>query len=102
VLKQAYGLSMQGWLYRARDLGVLSQSSFQSMCRMFAARGWRKVEPGPRVEPEKPKLFMQQVFHACAEDLIGESKAAELLGRSLAEFRSMRNVDFGEPQAGNQ
>ena len=35
---------------------------------------------------EKPKLFMQLVFHACAEELIGESKAAELLGKSLAEF----------------
>jgi len=80
VLKSAYGLSMQGWLYRARDLGVLSQVAFQDMWRMFVARGWRKQEPGPRYEPEEPKLFMQLVFHAYAEDLIGESKAAELLG----------------------
>jgi Zn-dependent peptidase ImmA (M78 family)/DNA-binding XRE family transcriptional regulator len=102
VLKSAYGLSMQGWLYRARDMGVLSQSRFQDMYRMFAARGWRKEEPGPRYEPEKPKLFMQLVFHACAEDLIGESKAAELLGKSLSEFRTIRNVELCEPQAADQ
>jgi hypothetical protein len=73
---QAYGLSMQGWMHRARDLGVVSQAAFQAMYRMFAARGWRKQEPGPGYKPEVPKLFMQLVFHACAEDLIGESKAA--------------------------
>lgn len=102
VLKSAYGLSMGGWLYRARDLGVVSQAAFQTMYRMFAARGWRKQEPGPGYKPEEPKLFMQLVFHACAEDLIGESKAAELLGKSLAEFRTIRNVELCGQQAVNQ
>ena len=102
ALKHAYGLSMQGWLYRARDLNVISQVAFQNMYRMFAARGWRKEEPGPGYDPEKPKLFMQLVFHAFAEDLIGESKAAELLGKSLSEFRTIRNMELCEPQAANQ
>jgi len=102
VLKAAYGLSMQGWLYRARDLGVLPQVRFQEMWHLFVAKGWRKQEPGPEYKPEDPKLFKQLVFHACAEDLIGESKAAELLGKSLSEFRTIRNVEFCEPQAANQ
>ncbi len=102
VLKSAYGLSMQGWLYRARDLGVVSQAVFQKMYRMFAARGWKRQEPGPVYPPEQPKLFMQLVFHACAEDLIGESRAAELLGKSLGEFRTMRNVALCGQEAVNQ
>jgi hypothetical protein len=93
---------MGGWLYRARDLGVVSQAAFQTMYRMFAARGWRKQEPGPGYKSEEPKLFMQLVFHACAEDLIGESKAAELLGKSLAEFRTIRNVELCGQEAVNQ
>ena len=90
VLKHAYGLSMQGWLFRARDLGVVSQAAFEEMYRAFAKRGWKKKEPGSPCEPESPKLFTQLVFRARAEELISESKAAELLGKSLFEFSDMR------------
>jgi hypothetical protein len=45
---------------------------------------------------------MQLVFHAYAEELIGESKAAELLGKPVAEFRRIRNAGSCEPQAANQ
>jgi Zn-dependent peptidase ImmA (M78 family)/DNA-binding XRE family transcriptional regulator len=102
VLKSAYGLSMQGWLHRAVDLGVLSKSAYTSMCKLFAMRGWRKQEPGDPYPAEKPKLFMQLVFHAYAEELISESKAAELLGKSLSGFRVIRNVGTCESQAANQ
>jgi hypothetical protein len=33
------------------------------------------------------------LFHALAEDYIGESKAAELLGMPMAEFRSLRSME---------
>ncbi len=102
VLKAAYGLSMQGWLYRAIDMGVISQSVFRNMWRMFVAKGWKKTEPGNPYAPENPKLFRQMVFHAYAEELINESKAAELLGKSLSEFRSIRNVELCVPQATDQ
>jgi Zn-dependent peptidase ImmA (M78 family)/DNA-binding XRE family transcriptional regulator len=101
VLKNAYGLSMQGWLYRARDLGVLSQAGFQSMWKLFIAKGWKKKEPVD-YPSERPKLFLQLVFHACAEELISESKAAELLRKPIVEFRRMRNAGSCEPQAANQ
>ena len=101
VLKKAYGLSMQGWLYRARDLGILSQVGYQNMWKLFAARGWKKKEPED-YPSEKPGLFMQLVFHAYAEELIGESKAAELLGKPVSEFRRIRNAGSCEPQAANQ
>jgi Zn-dependent peptidase ImmA (M78 family)/DNA-binding XRE family transcriptional regulator len=102
VLKSAYGLSMQGWLHRAVDLGVLSKAAYATMCKLFAMRGWRKQEPGEPYPAEKPKLFIQLVFHAYAEELIGESKAAELLGKTLSGFRAIRNAGSCEPQAVNQ
>jgi hypothetical protein len=72
------------------------------MCKLFAMRNWRKREPGEPYPSEKPTLFMQLVFHAYAEELIGESKAAELLGKNLSGFRAIRNVGSCEPQAANQ
>jgi len=94
VLKHAYGLSMNAWLYRAKDLEILSATNFQKMMRFFNKQGWRKEEPGKGVDSEKPQLFEQLVFRALAEDLIGESKAAELMGLPSVIFREIRrNMD---------
>jgi Zn-dependent peptidase ImmA (M78 family) len=93
VLKSTYGLSMQGWMHRAKDLGILSDSHYIRMVRFFSAHGWRKKEPGEDYPQEQPKLFEQLVFRALAEDLVSESKAAELLRMSLAAFRSRRNFE---------
>lgn len=97
VLKHAYGLSMNAWLYRAKDLGIISQVNFQNMMRFFNKQGWRKMEPGERIKPEKSQLFEQLVFRALAEELIGESKAAELMGLPIVIFREIRrNMDCGK------
>ena len=94
VLKHVYGLSMNAWLYRARDLGILSAVNFQRMMRFFSKQGWRNNEPGSPILPEKPQLFEQLVFRALAEDIIGESKAAELMSLPLIVFRKIRrNMD---------
>lgn len=101
VLKSAYGLSMQGWLHRAVDLGVLSKSAYMSMRKLFSTRGWQLREPGDEYPAERPKLFIQLVFRAYAEELISASRAAEFLGQSLVEFRAMRQKGVCEPAAVN-
>lgn len=93
VLKKTYGLSMQGWMHRANDLGILPDSYYQRMAKFFSKQGWRKKEPCADYPREQPKLFEQLVFRALAEDVISESKAAELMKKSLSEFRSMRNLE---------
>lgn len=93
VLKKTYGLSMQGWMHRANDLGILSDINYRRMAQFFSTRGWRKKEPCEDYPREQPKLFEQLVFRALAEDLISESKAAELLKKPLTEFRSIRNLE---------
>ncbi|MFC1641064.1 helix-turn-helix domain-containing protein [Myxococcota bacterium] len=93
ALKKEFGLSMAGWLYRARDLGIVSDDDCSAMFRLFSARGWRKAEPGPAILSERSHLFEQLVHRALAEDLIGESKAAELLGENLGDFRLRRHIE---------
>ncbi len=102
VLKQTYGLSMRGWIYRASDLNILNKAAARKMWEYFRARNWVKIEPGERYPPETPKLFIQLVFHAYGEELINESKAAELLSKSLAEFRKMRNIGSCEQDSTDQ
>lgn len=102
ALKHTYGLSMRGWIYRASDLGILNQSSARRMWTYFYQNKWVKTEPGKQLQAEEPKLFKQLVFHALAEDLIGESKAAELLHMPIINFRQLRKVSSSEQEAINQ
>jgi Zn-dependent peptidase ImmA (M78 family)/DNA-binding XRE family transcriptional regulator len=92
ALKKTYGLSMGGWLHRARDLDILSDAGYKAMYRFFGAHGWIKKEPCDEYPREEPKLFPQLVFRALAEGLISESKGAELLRKPLKQFVALRNL----------
>ena len=89
-LKNEFGLSMAGILYRARDLGIISPANHEKQVKLFRHRGWRKKEPGRDYPSEKAHFFEQQVFRSLSEEYIGESKAAELLNMPLEEFCRIR------------
>ncbi|MHB8253085.1 MAG: helix-turn-helix domain-containing protein [Acidiferrobacter sp.] len=93
VLKKVYGLSMGGWIHRANELGILPETHYQTIVRLFRVRGWHKKEPCEDYPRETTQLFTQLVYHALAEDLISESKAAELLRVPLMQFHSLRNME---------
>ncbi|MDP2283127.1 MAG: XRE family transcriptional regulator [Pseudohongiella sp.] len=96
LLKDEFGLSMAAILYRARDLEVISAAYRERLTKLFQVKGWSRKEPGPEYPAEKAHVFEQLVFHALAEEYIGESKAAELLGMSLMEFRRVRSMENTE------
>ncbi len=86
LLKHKYGMSMQDWIFRAQTLDILSGTDATRMYRWFNSRGWRDKEPGDLYPPEKTLRLEQLVAHALAEDIISQTRAAELLGRPLREF----------------
>jgi Zn-dependent peptidase ImmA (M78 family)/transcriptional regulator with XRE-family HTH domain len=89
-LKKLFGASLQAITYRCRDLGILSESAFRQLFSMFKENGWRDPpyqEPGALpASLERPQRMERLVFRALAEQAIGESKAAELLGLSVREL----------------
>jgi Zn-dependent peptidase ImmA (M78 family) len=90
VLKSRFGVSIQALTYRCKDLGIINQSAYAKLFKVFAERGWRKApfaEPGT-IDPEveEPKRFERLCYRALAEGIIGESRAAELLGISVREL----------------
>lgn len=93
LLKQEFGLSMQACLYRCADLGIISESRKQGLFMLFSRNGWRKTEPGQPLPSEQTRLFPQLVYHALAEGIVSESKAAELLGVSLMNFHKARKLE---------
>lgn len=87
MLKHKYGMSMSAWIVRARQLGIVSESAAKSLFITFNKQGWRDREPGDVFPPEQPERMTRQVMQLVAEEVISESRAKELLGRSLDEFR---------------
>lgn len=96
LLKEEFGLSMAGILYRARDLGVITPGYREEKAKLFRYKGWFRKEPGNTYPAEKAHIFEQLVFHALAEEYIGESKAAELMNMSLQKFRYIRSMEGGD------
>lgn len=78
LLKHKYGMSMQAWLRRAKDLGIVTPSWYKNTVVVFRKRGWHKYEPGEQVAPERPMRFQQLVLRAMAEGIISRERAEEL------------------------
>lgn len=93
LLKEEFGLSMSGLLYRARDLNIVSAAWRNEQAKLFRIKGWHITEPGKPYPAEEAHVFEQLVFHALAEDYIGESKAAELMKMSLTAFQTVRDLE---------
>ena len=89
-LKELFGASFQAITYRCRDLGILREAAFKRMFPAFNEHGWRKEtfkEPGAMPpELEHPQRMERLTFRALAEQLVGESKAAEILGISVRDL----------------
>lgn len=90
ALKKRFGVSIQALAYRCKDLGIISQAAFGRLFKIFSERGWRREpfeEPATmQPELEEPKRFERLCYRALAEGVIGESRAAELLGISVREL----------------
>jgi hypothetical protein len=71
-------------------LGIINQAAFVKLFHVFAERGWRAYpfEEPARMKPEleEPRRFERLCYRALAEGLIGDARAAELLGISAREL----------------
>jgi Zn-dependent peptidase ImmA (M78 family)/DNA-binding XRE family transcriptional regulator len=83
MLKHKYGLSMQAWIFRARDLGIITENAAARLFQRFRANGWHRQEPGEVIPSEKPLRMERLIYRALVEDLISRSRAQELLGEPL-------------------
>ena len=78
LLKQRWGLSMQGWIRRARDLEIISEDLYRTLNVQFRRQGWHREEPIPYTASESPSLFRRLVLRAHAEGAITSAEAERL------------------------
>ncbi len=84
-IKKMFGVSAAALVIRMRDLGIIGEATVTRIFRGIG-RSWRTQEPCPLAQPESPKRFRRLCLRALAEDVISESKAAELLGLRVSEI----------------
>jgi len=92
MLKHEFGISMLATLYRAGQCSIINEWLRKNYYMRFNQEKWRTHEPGEQCPKEETILFKQLVYRALAEEYIGESKAAELLGMPLSSFHEERKL----------
>ncbi|MCZ4410532.1 XRE family transcriptional regulator [Cryomorphaceae bacterium 1068] len=85
--KQEYGVSMQAIVYRAKELGVISQNYYRQFFFMLDQLGYKVNEPVAYYGKKASSRFDKLLFRALSEEIIDIEKAAELKDMSVEEFR---------------
>ena len=61
MLKHKYGLSMQAWVYRAKDLSIISENTAARLFQQFRVNDWHSQEPGkPYPYPSETPMRMER------------------------------------------
>ncbi|OXS13880.1 transcriptional regulator [Zobellella denitrificans] len=102
MLKHEFGISMKGVLIRAHQCGIISDALQKRAFFRFSKEKWNTQEPGEPYPSETTYLYRQLVYRALAEDYLGESKAAELLGMPTAALRAERKLEGADAAAVDQ
>jgi Zn-dependent peptidase ImmA (M78 family)/DNA-binding XRE family transcriptional regulator len=96
-LKQRWQVSMAALLYRARDIGLVNATTYESAVKYMSRSGWRKAEPGDLGAPERPRLLRRAV-QALDENGISVDSLADLAHIPLEEVRTYLTVPGSSPR----
>ena len=69
---------MQGWIRRARDLGIISEDVYRTLKVRFHRHGRHREEPLQYTAGESRSLFRRLVLRARGEEIITSDEAVRL------------------------
>jgi len=84
LLKQKYGMSMSAWIYRAKELQIISEGYGKTLLAELHRNGWRYNEPFEYIGQEEPLRLKQMTLRAVAEGIISEERGRELCPECFA------------------
>lgn len=88
-LKKEFGISVAALAYRCKDLGIISDYTFQQTMIEITKRGWRKTEPAVFKGEERPTRMLEILGRGLVEECISMGKAAQLYGLKAGEFHTL-------------
>jgi hypothetical protein len=81
---------MQVGFIRANQLKIISYEYSSSLRKLFKQNGWDSNEPIQSYSMKRVKRFKQLVLRAVSQEVISESKGAELLDMTVSNFHNYR------------
>lgn len=89
ALQAAYGISVDALMFKAKTLGIISESKHTSFCiRKNKSQAFKKaVEESIYRGTEESNRFERLVYKALASDMISFSKAAVLLNEPMEDVK---------------
>jgi Zn-dependent peptidase ImmA (M78 family)/transcriptional regulator with XRE-family HTH domain len=99
--KPRWKVSIGMMMYRAKDLGLISDTKYKSLCQQYSRKGWQKKEPlEERIEIEEPKLMSGSMRLLIEKNVISRSEILEslCLERSDIEDLSCLSENFLNPK----
>jgi Zn-dependent peptidase ImmA (M78 family)/DNA-binding XRE family transcriptional regulator len=88
-LKQKWGVSLQALIYRAYELGLITERHYHYLFEQLSIKGWRKREPIELDVPiEYPKAFntMLEVVYSSSSDYALDMKLDPIKAREFTAF----------------
>ena len=95
AIQEDYGISMDALMYKAKELGVVSEGRFRTFCIRRSSNHELKDWIEKSVFPDNAQptsRFERLVYRAFASDAISSSKAASLLGKSIENVNCSVNM----------
>ncbi len=100
-LRGEYGMSVQALIYRCKDLRIIAQSVAATTFASLRKRRMMDKEFGEKLPVYEPLKLERLVIQAIQEDLMSESRGAELLKTSVRELRKKLSVGDGSERSGS-
>jgi Zn-dependent peptidase ImmA (M78 family) len=94
LLKQRWGLSMQAWVHRAYDLGIIDTSHYGDLMAGFRRRKWHRIEPVRYEGKEEPMLLRRLVSRAVIEGIISSRDAADICPNYESGYETGRESEL--------
>lgn len=85
-LERKYGLSMQAWTHRARDLGIVTEETYRTWQTWFRSRAQRVRESAEYGAREAPSRLHLLFLRALAERLVDREWARALCPEAVTDL----------------
>ena len=99
ALKGKYGASIQAWVRRAKDCGVISASVYKSLNIKLNVAGLRSDEGEPYVRTEAINRDMRLAARCVTEHILSIEDAARLAGIPRSEIDEQSIIPAQNPRA---
>ncbi|MCY8579347.1 ImmA/IrrE family metallo-endopeptidase [Bacillus haynesii] len=95
LMKKRWKVSIQALVYRASDLGLISDYQKSYLWRQISSKGWRKSEPFEELIVEEPVVLKQAFELIINHEVKSKGQLVDDLSLNREDIEELSNVEKG-------